>query len=57
MLMTAILIPASEGGYTANNPETGTISQGEIIKEALGNLRKAIELYLEEFPTKYTGHP
>ncbi len=35
MELTAVLIPAPEGGYTANNPETGTTSQGETIEEAL----------------------
>lgn len=50
MLMTAVLIPAPEGGYTATNPETGTTSQGETIEEAVANQREATELYLEEFP-------
>ncbi|MPZ30141.1 MAG: type II toxin-antitoxin system HicB family antitoxin [Rhodospirillales bacterium] len=49
MVLTAVLIPAPEGGYTATNPETGTTSQGETIEEALANLREATELYLEEF--------
>jgi predicted RNase H-like HicB family nuclease len=55
MQMTAVLIPAPEGGYTANNPETGTTSQGETIEQALANLREATELYLEEFPLPATG--
>ena len=55
MLLTAVLIPAPEGGYTATNPETGTTSQGESIDEALANLREATELYLEEFPLPATG--
>jgi predicted RNase H-like HicB family nuclease len=50
MQLTAVLIPAPEGGYTASNPETGTTSQGDTIEEALANLREATELYLEEFP-------
>ncbi len=50
MLMTAVLIPAPEGGHTATNPETGTTSQGETIDESVANLREATELYLEEFP-------
>ena len=50
MLLTAVLIPAPEGGYTAANPETGTTSQGDTIEEAVANLREATELYLEEFP-------
>lgn len=50
MHLTAVLIPAPEGGYTALNPETGTASQGETIKEALANLKEATQLYLEDFP-------
>jgi len=48
-------MPASEGGFTALNPETGTTSQGETIEEALANLREATELYLEEFPIDLPG--
>lgn len=57
MLLTAVLIPAAEGGFTALNPETGTTSQGESVEEAVDNLREATELYLEEFPLKTTGQP
>jgi len=55
MLLTAVLIAAPEGGYTASNPETGTTSQGDTIEEALANLREATELWLEEFPLPSTG--
>jgi predicted RNase H-like HicB family nuclease len=55
MQLTAVLIPEPEGGYTASNPETGTMSQGETIDEALANLREATELYLEEFPLPARG--
>mgnify|MGYP003651724861 CR=1 FL=1 len=55
MQFTAVLSPATEGGYTAFNPETGTTSQGETTEEALANLREAVELYLEEFPMKFDG--
>lgn len=55
MLLTAVLIPAPQGGYSATNPETGTTSQGESIEEALANLREATELYLEEFPLPSVG--
>ena len=57
MLLTAVLMPAPEGGFTALNPETGTTSQGESVEEALANLREATELYLEEFPLQSTGQP
>jgi predicted RNase H-like HicB family nuclease len=55
MILTAVLIPAPEGGFTALNPETGTTTQGESIEEALANLREATELYLEEFPITISG--
>lgn len=57
MLLTAVLIPAPEGGFTALNPETGSTSQGETVEEAIANLREATELYLEEFPLKSSGQP
>jgi predicted RNase H-like HicB family nuclease len=57
MILTAVLIPAPEGGFTALNPETGTTTQGESVEEALANLREATELYLEEFPITATGQP
>ena len=57
MILTAVLIPAPEGGFTALNPETGTTSQGESVEEALANLREATELYLEEFPITTSGQP
>lgn len=55
MELSAVLTPASEGGYVAFNPETGTTTQGETVEEALLNLRKATELYLEEFPLSIVG--
>ncbi|HJU07801.1 MAG TPA: type II toxin-antitoxin system HicB family antitoxin [Rhodanobacteraceae bacterium] len=57
MLLTAVLIPAPEGGFTAMNPETGTTTQGESVEEAIANLREATELYLEEFPLRISGQP
>ncbi|MBV6388450.1 MAG: hypothetical protein JNIBNLAF_00042 [Nitrosomonas europaea] len=57
MLLTAVLLPAAEGGFTALNPETGTTSQGETVEEALANLREATELYVEEFPLTIAGRP
>jgi predicted RNase H-like HicB family nuclease len=55
MELSAVLTPASEGGYVALNPETGTTTQGESIEEALLNLQEATELYLEEFPLTISG--
>ena len=57
MLLTAVLIPAPEGGYTALNPETGTTTEGETVEDALQNLREATELFLEEFPIVSSGPP
>jgi predicted RNase H-like HicB family nuclease len=57
MLLTAVLIPAEEGGFVALNPETGTATQGETVPEAISNLREATELYLEEFPLTQKGQP
>ena len=55
MTLTAILIPADEGGFVALNPETGTTTQGETVAEAVSNLREATSLYLEEFPLAQKG--
>ena len=57
MVLSAVLIPAEEGVFTAVNPETGTTSQGESVPEAIANLREATELYLEEFPLAVAGQP
>lgn len=57
MQLTAVLIPAEEGGFVALNPETGTTTQGASIEEALANLQEATELYLEEFPASSFGKP
>ncbi|CAN5506640.1 hypothetical protein BH20VER1_BH20VER1_29680 [soil metagenome] len=57
MLLTAVLIPAEDGGFVALNPETGSTTQGESVPEALANLREATELYLEEFPLQVAGQP
>lgn len=54
MELSAVLTPASEGGYVAFNPETGTTTQGETVEVALANLAEATGLYLEEFPMTVT---
>ncbi|RUM34856.1 MAG: type II toxin-antitoxin system HicB family antitoxin [Desulfobulbus sp.] len=43
--------------YVAECPEVGTVSQGESIEDAIGNLQEATELYLEEFPVKQAFRP
>jgi len=51
------LLEKEEGMYVAYCPETGTISQGYTIEEAIKNLKEATELYLEEFPMKEKARP
>ena len=55
MNATAVMTPADEGGYIALNPETGSVSQGDTIEEAIANLREAVELFLEAFPMTFHG--
>jgi predicted RNase H-like HicB family nuclease len=51
MKFTVILKEDSEGGYSAQCVELpGAISQGENRKQALVNIKEAIEGYLEAFP-------
>ena len=48
MQLTAVFIPAPEGGYTALVEEIpGAISEGETIEEARDNLADALRLLLE----------
>lgn len=48
MKLTAVFIPAQEGGYTALIEEIpGAISEGETIEEARENLTDALRLLLE----------
>ena len=53
--LSAVITPDPVSGYVAQNPETGTTTQGETVEEALANLKEATELYLEEFPLKSHG--
>jgi predicted RNase H-like HicB family nuclease len=49
MNLKVILEPSDEGGYTVFVPSLpGCISEGNNKKEALKNIKEAIELYLEE---------
>jgi predicted RNase H-like HicB family nuclease len=50
MLLTAVLMPADEGGFVASDPETGTTSQGDTLEQAFADLREAMALHLQEFP-------
>ncbi len=51
------LITKEEDMYVAKCPETGTVSQGSTLEEAINNLREATELYLEEFPLRSKMRP
>ena len=43
-----VLEPSGEGGYTVYVPTLpGCISEGDTVDEAMRNICKAIELYLE----------
>lgn len=55
MELSAVLVPAPEGGYVAFNPEICTITQGETVEQTLANLTEATQLYLEEFPMTITS--
>jgi predicted RNase H-like HicB family nuclease len=48
---SVILREEEEGGYSVQCVELpGAISQGETKKEALSNIKEAIQGYLEAFP-------
>lgn len=48
MKLTAVFVPAQEGGFTALIEEIpGAISEGETIEEARANLLDALHLLLE----------
>ena len=48
MKFRIVLEPSDEGGYTVVVPSLpGCVSEGNTRKEALQNIREAIELYLE----------
>ena len=48
MKYRVVLEPQIEGGYTVFVPTLpGCVSQGESAKEAMANIKEAIEVYLE----------
>jgi predicted RNase H-like HicB family nuclease len=58
MMRTLTAVIHKEGElFVADCPEVGTVSQGSTIEEAIGNLKEATELYLEEFPIEQTQRP
>ena len=57
MKLTIILEHQEEGGYTAYVPSLkGCVSQGENKKEALKNIKEAIQLYLEADTNELTDY-
>jgi Predicted periplasmic or secreted lipoprotein len=46
----AFITEAEEGGFIANDPSTGTTTQGDSVEEASANLLEAVQLFLETFP-------
>ena len=53
-----ILEAQEEGGYTAYVPALpGCVSQGETREEAMANIRKAIDLYLESLRERKVALP
>jgi len=54
--LTIVLEASEEGGFTAYVPSLpGCISEGDTRDEALGNVREAIELYLEPVDDDLVG--
>ncbi len=49
-----VIIKKGEIAFVAECPKLGVVSQGNTEKEALANIKEAIELFLEEenMPTK-----
>ncbi len=55
MKLKIIFEPSDEGGYTATVPALpGCISEGDSRKEALENIKEAIELYLDPVEDDHT---
>lgn len=55
--LTAAIRKEDENWYIADCLETGTVSQGHTIEEALANLKEAVELYEKEFPFGEASRP
>jgi predicted RNase H-like HicB family nuclease len=48
MKLKVVLEPSDDGGFTVYVPSLpGCISEGDTKKQALANIKEAIELYLE----------
>jgi len=50
----AVFQEETKGGFSVWVPDLpGCASQGETLEEALGNIKEAIELYIEDSPIVY----
>ena len=58
MQIQVILEPSDEGGFTATvSSLPGCISEGNTKKEALKNIKEAVELYLEPVDDELRFNP
>lgn len=58
MKYKVVLEAQEEGGYTVYVPALpGCVSQGETKKEALSNIKEAMEVYLESLKTRGLSAP
>jgi len=58
MKLKIVLEASDEGGYTVYVPSLpGCISEGQTKKEALANIKEAIEIYLEPVEDDLTISP
>ncbi len=58
MKLKVVFEPSEEGGYTVYVPSLpGCISEGDTKKQALANIKEAIELYLEPVEDDLTLPP
>jgi len=57
MKTLSVVLHKEEDMYVAECPEVGTVSQGKTVNEAVGNIKEATELYLEEFPMQIGEKP
>jgi predicted RNase H-like HicB family nuclease len=56
MKLKVVLEPSEEGGFTVYVPSLpGCVSEGENERDALANIREAIELYLEPVDDDLAG--
>lgn len=58
MKLRVVLEPSDEGGYTVYVPSLpGCISEGDTRKQAISNIKEAIDLYLEPVEDDLTLSP